>query len=386
MTSYRVAIVGCGRMGQHYAEVYQALPDTDVVAIAEYDPERRRAVGERFGVGALFPDAAAMLREVVPDIAAVVLPGKYIKDAVVACAEAGVRGVSTDKPIGACLADVDAMVEVCRERGVVFAGGNLHFGVREHAMAAITNGIALDGTLIPYCGTFMIFSDYMRPAIRLAALMKVRSVFVFTHDSIFLGEDGPTHQPVEQLDSLRAVPNFPVFRPADGIETAMAYAWILECADGPAMLALTRQDLPVLERSAPFEAADVWRGGYIVRDSEGPPAVVLVATGSEVPLACAAADSLAGEGVAARVGSLPCLELFRQQTMEYQEAIVPDDGTPLVAVEAGLGESLRAVVGRKGLIYGMKGFGASAPWQDLAEHFGFTPEKLTKAVLDFVRS
>jgi len=267
-----------------------------------------------------------------------------------------------------------------------FAGGNLHFGVREHAMAAITNGIALDGTLIPYCGTFMIFSDYMRPAIRLAALMKVRSVFVFTHDSIFLGEDGPTHQPVEQLDSLRAVPNFPVFRPADGIETAMAYAWILECADGPAMLALTRQDLPVLERSAPFEAADVWRGGYIVRDSEGPPAVVLVATGSEVPLACAAADSLAGEGVAARVVSLPCLELFRQQTMEYQEAIVPDDGTPLVAVEAGLGESLRAVVGRKGLIYGMKGFGASAPWQDLAEHFGFTPEKLTKAVLDFVRS
>ena len=125
MTSYRVAIVGCGRMGQHYAEVYQALPDTDVVAIAEYDPERRRAVGERFGVGALFPDAAAMLREVVPDIAAVVLPGKYIKDAVVACAEAGGRGGSTDKPIGACLADVDAMVEVCRERGVVFAGGNL---------------------------------------------------------------------------------------------------------------------------------------------------------------------------------------------------------------------------------------------------------------------
>ena len=125
MTSCRVAIVGCGRMGQHYAEVYQALPDTDVVAIAEYDPERRRAMGERFGVGALFPDAAAMLREVVPDIAAVVLPGKYIKDAVVACAEAGVRGVSTDKPIGACLTDVDAMVEVCRERGVVFAGGNL---------------------------------------------------------------------------------------------------------------------------------------------------------------------------------------------------------------------------------------------------------------------
>lgn len=266
-----------------------------------------------------------------------------------------------------------------------FAGGNVHFGVREHAMAAITNGIALDGTLIPYCGTFMIFSDYMRPSIRLAALMKARSVFVFTHDSIFVGEDGPTHQPVEQLDSLRAVPNFPVFRPADGIETAMAYAWILECADGPAMLALTRQDLPALERASSFDRADVWLGGYVLKDTESAPDAVLVATGSEVPLSCAAADLLAEQGVRVRVVSLPCLELFRQQSREYQELVVPDDGTPLVAVEAGLGESLRSVVGRKGLLYGMKGFGASAPWKDLADHFGFVPEKLAKAVAAFVR-
>lgn len=266
-----------------------------------------------------------------------------------------------------------------------FAGGNVHFGVREHAMAAISNGVALDGTLIPYCGTFMIFSDYMRPAIRLAALMKARSIFVFTHDSIFVGEDGPTHQPVEQLDSLRAVPNFPVFRPADGVETAMAYAWILECADGPAMLSLTRQDLPAVERPATFERADIWRGGYVVRETEGAPDVVLVATGSEVSLSCAAADLLAAQGIGARVVSLPCLELFLEQSDDYQEAVVPDDGTPLVAVEAGLGQSLRSVVGRRGLVYGMKGFGASAPWQDLADHFGFVPDKLAAAVEGYVR-
>ena len=266
-----------------------------------------------------------------------------------------------------------------------FAGGNVHFGVREHAMAAISNGVALDGTLIPYCGTFMIFSDYMRPAIRLAALMKARSIFVFTHDSIFVGEDGPTHQPVEQLDSLRAVPNFPVFRPADGVETAMAYAWILECADGPAMLSLTRQDLPAIERSATFERADIWRGGYVVRETEGAPDVVLVATGSEVSLSCAAADLLAAQGIGARVVSLPCLELFLEQSDDYQDAVVPDDGTPLVAVEAGLGQSLRSVVGRRGLVYGMKGFGASAPWQDLADHFGFVPDKLAATVEAYVR-
>ncbi len=262
-----------------------------------------------------------------------------------------------------------------------FAGGNIHFGVREHAMAAITNGIALDGTLIPYSGTFLIFSDYMRPSIRLAALMKIRSIFVFTHDSIFLGEDGPTHQPVEQLDSLRAVPGFRVFRPADGVETAMAYAWILENAEGPAMLSLTRQDVDAIDRCQPFELRDVWRGGYAVRQAaSAKPDAVIAASGSEVSLACKAAEELAAAGIDARVVSVPCIELFLEQPREYQDSLIPDDGTPLIAVEASRAESFRALVGRRGLIYGVKGFGASAPWQDLAKHFGFVPDRLAAAV------
>ena len=266
-----------------------------------------------------------------------------------------------------------------------FAGGNIHFGVREHAMAAITNGIALDGTFIPYSGTFLIFSDYMRPSIRLAALMKLRSIFVFTHDSIFVGEDGPTHQPIEQLDSLRAVPGFRVFRPADGIETAMAYTWILENADGPAMLSLTRQDVDALERCEPFELRDVWRGGYAVRQPTSKrPGVIIAASGSEVSLACKAAEKLAAGGIDARVVSVPCIELFLEQPQDYQDSLIPDDGTPLVAVEASRAESFRALVGRRGLIWGVKTFGASAPYQDLAGHFGFVPDKLAAAIRSHV--
>jgi len=262
-----------------------------------------------------------------------------------------------------------------------FAGGNIHFGVREHAMAAITNGIALDGTFVPYSGTFLIFSDYMRPSIRLAALMKVRSIFVFTHDSIFVGEDGPTHQPVEQLDSLRAVPGLRVFRPADGIETAMAYSWILERAEGPAMLSLTRQDVDALERCEPFELRDVWRGGYAVRQPASErPDVIIAASGSEVSLACKAADELAAGGIDARVVSVPCIELFLEQPQGYQDSLIPDDGTPLVAVEASRAESFRSLVGRRGLIWGIKTFGASAPFGDLADHFGFVPDKLAAGI------
>jgi transketolase len=261
-----------------------------------------------------------------------------------------------------------------------FAGVNIHFGVREHAMAAITNGIALDGTLRPYCGTFLIFSDYMRPSIRLAALMGAPSIFVFTHDSIYLGEDGPTHQPVEQLDGLRAVPGLPVFRPADGIETSMAWAWIARHTRGPALLALTRQTLKALERPAGFAREDVWKGAYAVRDPGADTRVVFVATGSEVSLACAAADKLAAENVAARVVSLPCLELFLEQPDAYRRSLLPDDGTPVVAVEAGCGESLRRLVGSRGLVYGMTSFGASAPYADLARHFGFTPDQLAARV------
>jgi transketolase len=263
-----------------------------------------------------------------------------------------------------------------------FAGANLHFGVREHAMAAISNGIALDGTFRPYCGTFLIFSDYMRPSIRLAALMRLRTIFVFTHDSIFLGEDGPTHQPIEQLDSLRAMPGLTVFRPADGIETAMAWAWIAERATGPGLLALTRQKVPALERPEGFVPEDVWRGGYAVVEPEGDPAVVLLATGSEVGLACETAGKLRADGKAVRVVSLPCLELFLEQPAKYREGLIPEDGTPVVAVEAARAESLRRFIGARGLLCGIDRFGASAPIADLAEKFGFTPDSLSQRVLD----
>ncbi|MFP6639092.1 MAG: transketolase C-terminal domain-containing protein, partial [Myxococcota bacterium] len=259
-------------------------------------------------------------------------------------------------------------------------GRNIHFGVREHAMAAVTNGIALDGTFLPYCGTFMIFSDYMRPSIRLAALMKIRSLFVFTHDSFYVGEDGPTHQPIEQLDALRSIPGLTVFRPADGLETAMAYAWILERGEGPAMLALTRQGVPVLARPEGFEPEEIWRGGYVVRAPDASPDLVLVASGSEVGLACEAAEILSGRGRSVRVVSMPCLELFDQQSEREQLVVVPDDGTPVVAVEAGRGESFRRFVGRRGLIIGMQDFGESAPYKALAEHFGFTPDQVVARI------
>jgi len=267
-----------------------------------------------------------------------------------------------------------------------FAGRNIHFGVREHAMGAITNGIALDGTFLPYCGTFLIFSDYMRPSLRLAALMKVRSLFVFTHDSFYVGEDGPTHQPIEQLDSLRVVPGLTTFRPADGVETAMAYAWVLQRADGPVLLALTRQSLPALNRPADFELEDVWKGAYRVREPEGASDVVVIASGSEVALACAAAEQMATRGVEARVVSMPCLELFLSQSESDQLALVPDDGTPVVALEASRGESYRRFVGRKGLILGMQRFGESAPAAKLAEEFGFTPETVAARIEEHLAS
>ena len=261
-----------------------------------------------------------------------------------------------------------------------FAGRNIHFGVREHAMGSIANGMALDGTFLPYCGTFMIFSDYMRPSIRLAALQKTRTLFVFTHDSIFVGEDGPTHQPVEQVDSLRIVPGLTVFRPADGVETAMAYAWYLEQASGPVLLSLTRQTLAGLERPAGFKPHDVWKGAHIVREAGGKPGVVLLATGSEVSLAVEAAGLLAKDGIDARVVSMPSVGLFLEQPEADQDAILPDDGTPIVAIEAGRGETLRRFVGRRGLVIGMESFGASAGYQALAEHFGFTAESVARRV------
>ncbi len=264
-----------------------------------------------------------------------------------------------------------------------FAGSILNFGVREHAMAAITNGIALDGTFAPYCGTFLVFSDYMRPSVRLAALMKARSVFVFTHDSIFVGEDGPTHQPIEQVDALRAIPGLVVFRPADGVETAMAWSYALSHAQGPVAFALTRQATPVLKREVAFEARDVLRGAYKVRDPKGKPDVTLVATGSEVAVACDAAALLAESGIAARVVSAPSLELLRAQSEAYRASLL-EPGVPAVAIEAGRGEALRALIGPSGLVIGMDRFGASASYQALAKHFGFVGDAVAARVRSFL--
>jgi len=266
-----------------------------------------------------------------------------------------------------------------------YAGRNLHFGIREHAMGGIANGISLDGTFLPFVATFLVFSDYMRPAIRLASLMGVRVVYVFTHDSIYLGEDGPTHQPIEHLDALRAIPGLTIFRPADGLETAAAWAWALESASGPVALALTRQDLPPLPHAKDFGRATVDRGAYVVRETSGKPQVVLVATGSEVSLACAAAERLATQDVAARVVSMPSLDRFEAQPESVRHALLPADGTPIVAVEAGVGGSFWRHVGAHGLVYGIDRFGASAPGSAVAAHLGFTPDKLAERVLQHLR-
>ncbi|HTF32999.1 MAG TPA: transketolase [Myxococcota bacterium] len=266
-----------------------------------------------------------------------------------------------------------------------FVGRNLHFGIREHAMTAITNGINLDGTFLAFGSTFLIFSDYMRPSLRLAALMRLPSIFALTHDSIFLGEDGPTHQPIEHLDALRAIPQMTVFRPADGTETALAWAWAVERAQGPVLLALTRQKLPALRRPPEFQLADVWRGGYIVLDAGTKPSVVLLASGSEVSLACDAAGKLQADGVLVRVVSVPCLELLLAQPLEYRRALIPGDGTPVVAVEAARGQSYLPLLGAHGLVYGIQRFGASAPLAALAAEYGFTPDRLASRVKEHLK-
>jgi len=276
------------------------------------------------------------------------------------------------------LTDLKAAPQVMRrdlkaEAPVEYDGRTLHFGVREHAMGTIVNGLAYYGSFIPFGATFLVFSDYMRPAIRLAALTGLRSIFVFTHDSVFLGEDGPTHQPVEHVPSLRLIPNLHVWRPADGLETAMAWASALGRAGGPTALALTRQKLPPLDRPADFDRALVARGGYVLAEAEGgKPGVVLVATGSEVALAAAARAELRERGVRARVVSIPCVELFLAEAESYRSAVLPD-GVPTVVIEAARVEPWAAIVGKDALRIGLARFGASAPAEVIAKELGFTP-------------
>lgn len=259
----------------------------------------------------------------------------------------------------------------------VFLARNLHFGVREHAMGAAINGMVLYGSWRAYGGTFLIFSDYQRPSIRLAALMGIPSVFVFTHDSVFLGEDGPTHQPVEHLFALRAIPNLHLFRPADGPEVAMAWYHALSRNDGPTALSLTRQKLDPIPRPAGFDAKRILRGAYVL-DGFETGEVTLVATGSEVALAVAVAKKLGEKGTKARVVSAPCLELFEAQDAAYQDEVLGHDRDRIVAIEAGRSGGWYRWVGHRALIIGIDRFGASAPYEVIAEKLGFTPD----AVLD----
>ncbi|MBT5415137.1 MAG: transketolase, partial [Rhodospirillaceae bacterium] len=268
-----------------------------------------------------------------------------------------------------------------KSQGIVsaedFSGGYIHYGVREHAMAAAMNGMALHGGLIPYGGTFLIFTDYARPAMRLSALMGVRAIYVMTHDSIGLGEDGPTHQPVEQIASLRAMPNMAVFRPADAVETAECWALALARKEGPSTLALTRQGLPTL-RTAHTDENLCARGAYVLAEANGPARVTLYATGSEVSLAVEAQAMLEGEGVPTRVVSIPSRELFEAQDESYKSNIV-DPGHVRVAVEAAIGFGWDRFVGADGAFIGMTGFGASAPAGALYRHFGITAEAVAEA-------
>jgi transketolase len=260
----------------------------------------------------------------------------------------------------------------------VFAARNLHFGIREHAMGAIVNGMTLYGAFRAYGATFLIFSDYMRPAVRLAALMGVPSTFVYTHDSVFLGEDGPTHQPVEQLWSLRLIPNLTLFRPADGAEVAMAWAHAMRSTDRPTLIVLTRQKLDPIERPLEFDPQRILRGAYVLDGFEQGD-VTIVATGSEVPLAIRTAELLRGEGRAVRVVSAPSLELFAKQPAAYQDEVL-GNRSRVVCIEAGRTDGWYRYVNHDALVIGIDRFGASAPYERIAEELGFTPEKVAARI------
>ncbi|MDW8312875.1 MAG: transketolase [Burkholderiales bacterium] len=258
----------------------------------------------------------------------------------------------------------------CKIAGRDQPGNHLSYGVREFGMAAIMNGMALHGGYLPYGGTFLVFSDYCRNAIRLSALMKQRVVYVMTHDSIGLGEDGPTHQPVEQLPSLRLIPNLDVWRPADQLETAVAWAAAIERRDGPTVLALSRQNVPRLHREA-TRAADIRRGGYVFVDCDGTPELLLIATGSELHLAVEAAKTLAAEGRRVRVVSMPCTQAFDRQDKAYRDSVIPC-GMPRMAIEAAHPDLWIKYVGTRGAVMGVSRFGESAPAKAVYEHFGLT--------------
>ena len=261
-----------------------------------------------------------------------------------------------------------------------YVGRNIRFGVREHVMGSILNGLSLHGGLVPYGGTFLIFSDYMRPPIRLAALMGLQVIYVFTHDSIGLGEDGPTHQPIEQLAALRAIPNLTVIRPCDANETAEAWRMALKRKDGPVALALTRQNVPTLDREIYAPAESLSHGAYVLKEAgDSGPEAILIASGSEVTIALEAAEKLEEDGVKTRVVSMPSWELFEQQSADYRERVFPDGVKARVAIEAGISQGWHRYVGQAGEVVGIDHFGASAPFNVLYEQFGLTPDCVVEA-------
>lgn len=263
------------------------------------------------------------------------------------------------------------------------SGNYIWFGVREFGMTAICNGLRLHGGFIPYSGTFLTFSDYSRNALRMAALMRIQNILVFTHDSIGLGEDGPTHQPVEHTASLRLMPNMSVWRPCDAVETAVAWRTALENDSGPTSLVLTRQGLPHMDRNDE-QIADIARGGYVLRDCDGTPDILLIATGSEVEIAVSAAEVLNSDGVAARVVSMPSTDAFDAQDADYRESVLPAAVTARVAVEAGVTGGWWRYVGTHGGVVGLDRFGESAPAGELFEHFGFTADNVVAVCKDII--
>ena len=272
--------------------------------------------------------------------------------------------------------DVDGRADFQKENP---SGRYFRFGVREHAMAGVSNGMALHGGIQPYAGTFLIFSDYLRPSMRLSALMEQPVAYVFTHDSIGLGEDGPTHQPVEHLMALRAIPNLTVIRPADANEAARAWAATVTRTDGPVALALTRQTLPIVDRTELTSAEGLHRGAYVLRPTEGPPDVVLMGTGSEVQHALQAARALEEEGIQAQVVSMPSWELFEEQSETYQRKVLPPSVTARVSIEAGVTQGWERYVGPEGTAIGVDRFGASAPGERVMEEYGLTAERVAEA-------
>ena len=258
-------------------------------------------------------------------------------------------------------------------------GRNIHFGVREHAMGAIVNGLAVHGGIIPFCGTFLVFSDYMRPSIRLSAVSRYPSIWLYTHDSIGLGEDGPTHQPVEHLSSLRAIPNVVVIRPADANEVTEAWKIAVARRDGPTILVLSRQNLPVLDRKTTGAASGLKRGAYVLADLGGrPPEVILMASGSEVGLTLRAAEKLSSEGIGARVISFPSWELFAAQDKNYRDSVLPPSITARLAIEAGVSQGWARWTGDRGVFVSIERFGASAPLQVVFEQYGFSVDNIAK--------